>query len=232
MYQKSEPETIRHMFATIAPHYDLANALFSFGIHHRWNRKLIESVGSSKQLLDLCAGTGEIAFGFLQKNQNSRAILLDFCPEMLSIAESKGQTYRERFQILQADAQVIPLPDASVDAITIAYGIRNVQTPLYCFREAYRLLRPEGLFCILELTRPSNAIARWGHQWYTNSLLPLLGKLSAKNLAAYRYLAGSVQTFSSPETLMEQLASVGFKKIEKKSLTFGTATLIKACKIY
>ncbi len=107
-YQTSSPESIQKMFASIAKNYDRANTLFSFGLHKRWNNKLIQSVQGARNLLDLCSGTGEIAFGFLKRNPKSKAILLDFCHEMLQIAEKKGAAFSPRFETVQADAQSFP----------------------------------------------------------------------------------------------------------------------------
>jgi demethylmenaquinone methyltransferase/2-methoxy-6-polyprenyl-1,4-benzoquinol methylase len=104
MYHPSSPESIQALFASIAHNYDKANTLFTFGLHKRWNHKLIDSLEGAATLLDLCAGTGEIAFGFLKKNPASEAILLDFCPEMLTIAQKKGQAFKGRFEMIQGDA--------------------------------------------------------------------------------------------------------------------------------
>lgn len=226
MYQKSAPETIQALFARIAKNYDKANTAFSFGLHKRWNRRLIESIGSAPLLLDLCAGTGEIAFGYLAKNPLAKAILLDFCPEMLRVAKEKGAHLKERFTLIEGDAQQIALPDRSVDAVTISYGIRNVKEPLRCFNEVVRVLKPGGSFSILELTRPSNLFLRLSHKLYLKFFLPFLGKLVARDLAAYHYLAKSVEDFASPSELEKKLFQVGFKEVKRKSLMGGLATLI------
>jgi len=230
MYQQSAPETIQAMFASIAEHYDRANSTLSFGLHPYWNQQLIQAIGSHKCLLDLCAGTGEIAFGYLKKNPQAEAILLDFCPEMLSVAQSKGASFHHRFEMIQADAQAIPLPNHSVDAVTIAYGIRNIKDPEKCFHEVFRVLKPGGFFGILELTRPTAKLPRLGHRCYTRFVLPLLGKFTAKNMEAYRYLASSVEIFATPEVLMKNLHTSGFQNVQKRSLTFAAATLFTAIK--
>lgn len=199
MYHPSAPESIQALFASIAPYYDNGNTLFTFGLHKRWNLKLINALKGSHCLLDLCAGTGEIAFGFLKQNPTSEAILLDFCPEMLSVAQKKGEAFHGRFEIIQGDAQAIPLANHSVDGVSISYGIRNVKEPLNCFAEVYRVLSLGGRFGILELTRPTSSILRVGHQLYTSKCIPFLGKLTTKNKEAYTYLTQSVVSFSSPK---------------------------------
>ncbi|NGX61367.1 MAG: Demethylmenaquinone methyltransferase [Chlamydiae bacterium] len=225
-YTPSAPETIQEMFASVAPNYDRANTAFSFGLHKWWNRSLLKTIGPVQNLLDLCAGTGEIALGHLKKNPNAKALLLDFCPEMLAVAKEKGAPYQERFSCIVADAQELPLDPETFDGATVSYGIRNVQDPLKCFHEVYRVLKPGGRFAILELTRPRSPLMRTFHRLYLKALLPLLGALTAKNIEAYKYLASSIQDFSSPDTLTSQLNDVGFTLLSRRSLLGGVATLL------
>lgn len=229
-YKKSSPETIQALFATIARRYDLTNTLLTFGLHKRWNRRLIDALQGTTTLLDLCAGTGEIAFGFLKQSPSSKAILLDFCKEMLEVAEIKGSALRGRFELIEHDAQEIPLPDCSVDGISLSYGIRNVKDPERCFKEAYRVLEHKGRLAILELTRPRSKLMQSGHRLYTRLALPLLGKWSTKNREAYHYLQNSVQNFASPTELSVLLRKVGFEAVHCKPLMNGIATLLVCSK--
>ncbi len=230
MYHKSNPKTIQSLFSHIAPHYDRANAILSLGLHGVWNQTLVNALSLATQghMLDLCAGTGEIAFRFLKKHPEAYATLLDFCPEMLMVAEKKGMSLEGRFSTLVGDAQEIPLPDRTVDAVSIAYGIRNVQYPERCFAEVRRILKPKGMFGILELTRPSSRLLRIGHALYLKTLLPVLGKWIAKDESAYQYLSQSIGSFSSPEHLMHLLSACGFQHVEKRPLMGGIATLLLA----
>lgn len=225
MYQKSAPESIQAMFASIATNYDKANTTYSFGLHKLWNRRLIKAVGSATHLLDLCAGTGEIGFGYLAKHGKAHATLLDFCAEMLAVADSKGSPYQGRYTLIEGDAQKLPLEDKSVDAVTISYGIRNVKEPMRCFAEVKRVLRPKGRFAILELTRPKSAFMRFGHRLYLKALLPLLGTLAAKDTEAFRYLSQSVEGFAAPEEIVAQLKECGFLTKKPKPLMGGLATI-------
>ena len=228
MYQKTAPESIQAMFASIASDYDKANTTFSFGLHKRWNKKLIDALPEVDQLLDLCAGTGEIAFGYLAKHPAAQATLLDFCPEMLAVAQKKGTPFEGRFSIEVGDAQHLPCPDKSVDAVTISYGIRNVRDPGKCFQEVARVLRPGGHFAILELTRPTNPLLRLGHKLHLRLLLPLLGRLAAKNGEAYTYLSKSVEGFASPEELEDNLRDAGLTPVKRIPLMGGLTTLFLA----
>lgn len=229
MYQKESPETLQTLFGSIAPRYDRANAVLSFGMHSLWNRALVKALHSSHHLLDLCAGTGAIALSFLEKNPQAKATLLDFCPEMLAIANQRGSSFPSRFSSIVADAQNLPFENASFDAISVAYGIRNVNDPKKCFEEAYRVLKSDGIFCILELTRPTFRILRQGHALYLRTLLPLLGKWVANDHAAYQYLSKSVSAFVLPVELAQTLKASGFSSVHIKPLMGGIATLL-TCK--
>jgi len=230
MYQQSAPETIQAMFASIAENYDRTNTTFTLGLHKKWNRQLTKIFSHSKCLLDLCAGTGEIAFDFLKRNPHSEAILLDFCAEMLAIAQKKGKLFHNRIEIIQGDAQAIPLANDSVDGVSISYGIRNVKEPEKCFYEVYRVLVPGGRFGVLELTRPPSRLIRAGHRFYTRLFIPILGKMTTKNKEAYQYLVNSVETFTSPDLLVESLKKTGFQQIQSRLLMGGIATLFSAIK--
>ncbi|MCH9626681.1 MAG: Demethylmenaquinone methyltransferase [Chlamydiales bacterium] len=228
MYQKSAPESIQALFASIAENYDKANTTFSFGLHKKWNRKLIQAVGKPRTLLDLCAGTGEIGFGYLAQNPHAEAILLDFCPEMLAVAKQKGSAFDGRYTLIEGDAQKLPFEDQSVDGVTISYGIRNVREPMRCFQEVARVLRPQSRFAILELTRPRSPLLRASHRIYLKWILPLLGKIAAKNGEAYRYLSNSIEGFTSPHELENMLKKVGLKPVKRISLMGGLSTILVA----
>lgn len=235
-YNKEKPETIQEMFGSIAQGYDRANAVLSFQMHKLWNRKLVQAVTKDlpHTLLDLCCGTGDIAFDYLRREKEPRKVLmLDFCPELLEIAKKKAQTYqlqRHTIEYIQADAQALPLPDASIPSATMAYGIRNIQDPLKSIKEVHRVLQPGGIFGILELTQPQNRFVRWGHKTYLSTCLPLLGKLVTQNQHAYEYLCNSIQNFIPPDHLESLLKSAGFAHTSRRSLFLGTATLFLARK--
>lgn len=232
-YTKEKPESIQQMFGTIAHKYDRANALMSMNMHKIWNRELIKLAlrnGAPHTYLDLCAGTGEIAFELIRMSGATKeAFLLDFCPEMLACAQKKGQQVKDRqtaIRYIEADAQDIPLPSDSIDCVTVAYGIRNVGSPLQCAKSVYRVLKPSGIFAILELTQPTNKLMRMGHALYLNTALPVIGKWISSNKQAYQYLSKSIRTFIPPEQLEAALEEAGFKKTQRKSLLGGIATII------
>jgi demethylmenaquinone methyltransferase/2-methoxy-6-polyprenyl-1,4-benzoquinol methylase len=236
IYSKSQPESLQALFASIAGSYDRTNAILSFRQHHRWNRALIaETIGDqgSGTLADLCCGTGAIALSWLRfSRQPKSAYLIDFCSEMLDYAKFKAEQMQldatNTISYVRADVQQIPLDDCSVDFATMAYGIRNVESPERCFAETFRILKPGATFGILELTEPTNAFLHFGHRLYLRYLLPLVGKIATSNGDAYRYLSESITAFSKPQTISAQLRHCGFKDVRIVPLSGGIATLIIA----
>lgn len=236
-YNKNDPQSIRRMFNSIAKSYDKTNAILSMQMHKRWNRALVENAivpSKPKVLLDLCCGTGAIAFEYLQSaKEPTKVYMLDFSEMMLACAQEhakKQKLHRHDINFLQADAQAIPLPEKTADCATIAYGIRNVKDPDACIKDVYRVLRPHGTFGILELTQPQNPILRFGHQLYLRTVLPVVGKLVTSNQEAYQYLCNSIHSFIPPESLAASMKSAGFTNIRKVSFLGGVATLLVGSK--
>lgn len=234
-YNKEQAHSIQDMFASIAKEYDRTNAILSFNLHRFWNRKLVkltsQSSGKNPILLDLCAGTGEITQTWLKQfDTPQKAYLLDFCPEMLDIAKKKLNCPLHQLDFIHGNAEQIPLANESIDAITIAYGIRNVHGIENCFREAQRVLKPGGTLGILELTSPSFTLLKPLHKFYLKRILPILGGLVTKNAEAYQYLCQSIQSFIKPEEIKTNLMRFGYQKVKIHSLNCGIATVIIAKK--
>lgn len=234
-YAQQSPESIQSMFNSIADRYDIGNSVLSFQMHKFWNRQLVKRTIPDKpdlSVLDLCCGTGDIAFDYLKKSPPAKeTYLIDFCEEMLRNAKEKALSLKldhNKISYIQGDALDIPLSEKTVDAVTVAYGIRNVQDPKKCIQEMRRVLKPNGRVGILELTRPENPFLRFFHKVYLTCLLPILGKLVATNKEAYTYLSQSIYHFSSPAVLSQILRDEGFKDIEVKPLLGGIATILTA----
>jgi len=237
-YSKQRPESIQEMFGSIADRYDFTNAVLSCQLHRWWNATLIKALQNKNPhspLLDLCCGTGEIAFTYLRKAKTSQHVfMLDFCEEMLACAQHKASNLsltQHRLDFIQADAQEIPMPDDSVANISMAYGIRNVKNPALCLAEAYRVLKPGGWIGILELTEPENPFLKMGHRMYTGSILPIVGKWVTSNEQAYSYLCNSIRSFVKPKELEMVMKDAGFQANEIRPLTGGVATLLLGQKI-
>jgi demethylmenaquinone methyltransferase/2-methoxy-6-polyprenyl-1,4-benzoquinol methylase len=232
-YDKNDPDSIQSLFNSIAKNYDKTNGILSFQMQKRWNTSLVDQViipSRPKVLLDLCCGTGAIAFEYLRKTSHSAKVyMLDFSEQMLAYAKAQAehlQLNNHAITYLQADAQKIPLTSKSVSCATMAYGIRNVRDPQSCIKDIYRVLEPGGVFGILELTQPKNPVMRLGHGLYLSKILPLLGKLFTSNEEAYQYLCNSIKTFIPPEDLENLMVAEGFINTRRQSFFSGVATLI------
>lgn len=237
-YDKNSPESIAALFSSIASDYDRANAIASFGLHALWNRALINSIVKKKQPqvhLDLCCGTGAIGVPLARRAGKTFQTLhlLDFSQPMLEKALHRALHYGlkpQQIEIHWADAQKIPLASQSVDSVTIAYGIRNVQNPAALLKEVYRVLKPGGLFGLLELSQPENPVLRGLHRFFLEKGMPRLTALVASNQAAYRYLSSSIQGFMPIPNLQLLLQTENLRFLEKRHFLCGVASLLLAQK--
>ncbi|MEM1282361.1 MAG: bifunctional demethylmenaquinone methyltransferase/2-methoxy-6-polyprenyl-1,4-benzoquinol methylase UbiE [Chlamydiota bacterium] len=231
-YDKQQPETIQEMFGSIAKRYDRANAVLSFNLHKYWNKQLVKHAvahAPGDRYLDLCSGTGDIAFAIAsQAPESSKICLLDFCGEMLEVAQLKEPKSQHEFSYLQGDAQQLPFDNDSFDSITISYGIRNVKSPQRCIKECKRVLSKGGNLAVLELTRPSHPVMKFGHQCYLKGILPIIGKFVTDNQQAYEYLCSSIHHFTAPVELAQLMKDEGFSNVTITPLTGGIATLVTA----
>ncbi len=225
-YDKTCPETIQSMFGSIASRYDLANAVLSLGTHAIWNRILVNALRKRNPAvhLDLCCGTGAIGLLLARKHKRLRKLhLLDFSIPMLEVATARAMRQNVRhFAIHPADAQDIPLPSNSVDTISIAYGIRNVQDIDKLAAELMRVLKPGGVVGILELTWPKNFLSRF----WLERVIPKLGKWLTGDGQAYCYLAESIKNFDPPHQLQLRLQKAKLVPLHPpRPLMQGAATL-------
>ena len=235
-YTKSSPETIQEMFGKIASRYDLCNKALSFNLHRLWNRTLVRELlkeHSPSKILDLCAGTGDIALEFARQQKTANVTLLDFCGPMLDIAKEKTETEgfkNTQFSYVEGDATMLPFVNDTFSHVSVAYGIRNVQNPLKCMQEAYRVLSANGVFGILELTRPKNPFVRLFHSLYLKTFVPMIGSLVTQDKEAYHYLNRSIKQFQAASALEKMLIETGFKDVRTIPASFGIASIIVGSK--
>jgi len=225
------------MFNRIAGTYDLLNHLLSLGIDQRWRTRLAGQLpaGNDLALLDLATGTGDQLISILQGNQGDRiqrAVGLDPAGEMLAHGRDKLRAAKleARAALQLGDAQSLPFPDASFDAVTISFGIRNVPDAPLALREMARVLKPGGRLLVLEFSLPANAAARAFYLAYFRHVLPTIGGLISGQGAAYRYLNETVEAFPYGTAFCEWLRAAGFARTEMHPLTWGIATLYVADK--
>lgn len=219
---------VRAVFDSVANRYDVMNDVMSLGIHRVWKRLFISTLGPAAdlKLLDLAGGTGDISFGWL-KGGGGPAILTDINASMLGVgrerAASKGLVGDIEFAVV--DAETIPLPDRSVDRVSIAFGLRNCTDKDAVLREARRVLRPGGRFCCLEFSRVQVAALSPIYDAWSFGVLPRMGQLIAKDSESYRYLAESIRMFPDQETLATMMRDAGLEKVSFQNLSGGIAAI-------
>jgi demethylmenaquinone methyltransferase/2-methoxy-6-polyprenyl-1,4-benzoquinol methylase len=224
------PRRIAGMFDAIAERYDLLNHLLSAGIDRRWRRLAVRSLGlkGGETVLDLCTGTADLAVALHAGTPSpARVVGVDFAAAMLRVGIAKVQRrgLSGRITLLRGDATRIPVASAAVDAITMAFGIRNVEEPALACREMWRVLRPGGRFAVLEFAIPRTPGLRDAYVWYFNNVLPRIGRLVSRHDAAYTYLPASVGSFARPEELVELLRGAAFEDISATPLSGGIVYL-------
>ena len=185
---------VQQMFARIAGRYDLANDVLSLGIHRFWRRQAVKlsGIGRGAEVLDLCAGTGDQSFSLADTvGREGSVIGLDFVMPMLTLAAAKNGRFSERkvgrapVTFLQGDAMTLPFADGAFDLVTISFGIRNVDSPVKCLQEIYRVLRPGGRVMVLEFGRPQISWLRYCYDLYSRWIMPTLGGLLSGDRSAY-----------------------------------------------
>lgn len=215
------------MFGGIARFYDLLNRVLSLNVDRYWRWVLARNVRPGNGIvLDLASGTLDVALAIRKRFPNVMVPALDFCLPMLRLGQPKlkGQN-RDAIMPVGADAKHLPLPDNSVDCITIAFGIRNIIPRDEAFAEMLRVLRPGGRACILEFGSGQERI--WGgiYNFYLHQILPRMGKLVSRDKAAYTYLADTITAFPRAEILRGEMEQAGFVNTSFERLTGGIVCL-------
>jgi demethylmenaquinone methyltransferase/2-methoxy-6-polyprenyl-1,4-benzoquinol methylase len=228
---KSAPR-VRAMFSDIAHRYDLLNHLLSCNQDVRWRRRAARVLGVRRgdRVLDLCCGTGDLAFEILRREPQCAIIAADFALPMLQLAALKNpQSAIRDLQLINADALNLPFADASFDAATCAFGVRNFEDTERGLRELHRVLRPGGKLLVLEFMRPQSALAQKGFGAFNLVLAPL-GKKISGHPTAYRYLPQSVGGFYTRGEFARLLHRAGFNDVRKFEHSGGVATSFLAAR--
>ena len=227
---------IRHLFDAIAPRYDLMNDLMSFGIHRLWKRRFVrhvlttlaERAGAPEEpVIDLAGGTGDIA-RLLFRGGARHVVVMDASPAMMREGRAQPNTPRA-LRWVAAEGEHLPLPDDSVRAVTISFGLRNMSDPDVALGEIHRVLKPGGhLFC-LEFSQPAWWLKPF-YDLYSFLVIPRLGALVAGHPQAYRYLVESIRRFPGQKALTEKIHAAGFADVRWRNLSFGIAAIHHAIK--
>jgi demethylmenaquinone methyltransferase/2-methoxy-6-polyprenyl-1,4-benzoquinol methylase len=226
-------EQVTQMFDTISGNYDGLNRVISFGIDIKWRKKVLELVSAKnpENILDIATGTGDLAI-LLAKTNAKKIVGLDISCGMLEVGieKIKNKKLDNIIDMVIGDSENLPFPENHFDAITVSFGIRNFETLDKGLAEILRVLKPKGIFVILETSNPTKTPFKQGYKLYTQNVLPIIGKLFSKDNVAYGYLSESASVFPFGEELNNILRKIGFIEVQDMPQTFGVATVYTASK--
>lgn len=223
---------VEAMFTSIARSYDLNNRLHSLLQDQIWRYRAVQmaNLNGEEDVVDIACGTGDLAMAFCKAGVHS-VIGIDFTQAMLDIAKSKATIANLDIDYVLGNAEALDIPDYSVDVVSIAFGIRNVQNQTKAYAEFFRVLRPGGRLIVLEFSSPPNKVIRAIHNVYTKHIMPLTATMIAKDTSgAYKYLAKSVETFDDPDEIANAIEEAGFQSVSQKAETFGVCTITRGDK--
>ena len=229
----NKKQQVTKMFDTISKEYDGLNRVISFGIDVKWRNKVVALVKETQpeSILDIATGTGDLAIN-LTKTNAKKIIGLDISEGMLEVGRKKitNRKLDKTITMMVGDSENLPFENDTFDAITVAFGIRNFENLEKGLSEILRVLKPNGIFAILETSVPSKTPYKQGYKFYTKYILPSIGKLFSKDQMAYSYLSESASVFPHGETLNNILRKIGFINVNNKPQTFGVASIYTASK--
>lgn len=233
--EQTKKEQVEQMFDNIAPTYDRLNHILSFNIDKLWRRRVVRILRKSNpdMVMDMATGTGDLAIAMARRIKDVRILGIDLSEEMLAVARQKieSEGVSDRIEVKKGDAENLTFVDSeTMDAATVAFGVRNFENLEKGLTEIYRTLRTGGKLIVLEFSIPRNPLVRWVYAQYSHRLLPRIGAMLSKDRQAYDYLPDSVEEFPSPERFAEILRGVGFSDIKARSQSFGIAHIYEATK--
>jgi demethylmenaquinone methyltransferase/2-methoxy-6-polyprenyl-1,4-benzoquinol methylase len=216
---EKDPQQVAEMFDDVAAGYDRANMLISLFQDRRWRRHMVRTLQllPGQRVLDVAAGTA-VSTEELAK-QGAWAVALDFSLGML------GAGRRRQVPKVAADAMHLPFADGVFDAVTISFGLRNVQNPQAALAEFLRVTRPGGQLLVCEVSRPRFGLLRAGHRFHMRKVMPLLARRFSSNPDAYTYLADSTEAWMDPRALGRTIAAAGWRSVAWRTMTFGVVAL-------
>ena len=223
------------MFNAISSKYDFLNRFLSFGFDRSWRRELCRCLPQPQKLkiLDLATGTGDVLLTLVQDSTRIQSATgIDLAEEMLNVgrAKIKRQGLDNKIQLQRGDVNQVPFADNHFDAITIAFGIRNVANPIIVLKEMFRCAKPSGRALVLEFSLPKNLLWRSLHLFYLRTVVPILGGIFSGNFRAYRYLNRTIEQFPYGELFGRMMKQVGFKNVKIYPLFGGIATVYQGDK--
>jgi len=232
--EQSKKDQVEEMFDNISPKYDLLNHVLSLNIDKVWRRNTIRKLSDKNptSILDIATGTGDFAITASEKIKNAKIIGIDISAGMLEVGvqKIKKKALSERIELQKADSEALPFENAKFDAAIVGFGVRNFENLQKGLAEIYRVLKPGGVFYVLEFSKPKKSPFRQLYKFYFTKILPTIGRLISKDSRAYTYLPESVNEFPDGDNFLTILAEVGFVKNKCFPQTFGIASIYEAFK--
>jgi len=218
---EKQPDEVSGMFDGVARHYDRTNAIMSMGNAQLWRAATVRAVDPRRgeRILDVAAGTGTSSAALARTGVT--VVALDFSAGMIE----EGRRRHPKIEFVEADAERLPFGDDEFDAVTISFGLRNVENPKTALAEMYRVLKPGGRLVICEFSRPPRALFRTGYAAYLRFVMPAVAAVASSNKDAYGYLRESIQQWPDQGTLAQWIRGVGFTRVAYRNLTAGVVAL-------
>lgn len=230
---------VKDMFDNIAPAYDFMNRAMTLGIDKLWRRKAVsmikkhyEATSGDYSILDIATGTGDLAIMMALALPRTHITGVDLSEGMIEIGREKvsRKELAARIDLKCADCLALPFPDNSFDCVTIAYGVRNLQRLSDGYREMLRVLRPGGMLCVIEMSRPTGKFVLPFYNFYTRYVIPAAGRIASKDNSAYTYLPESIEAVAQGKEMTSIISEAGFSAAAYRTLTFGVCSIYTATK--
>lgn len=230
--ERAKTEQVREMFDSIAPAYDGMNRAMTFGVDKIWRKKAVRMIRESNpgHIVDIATGTGDLAIALARAITGAHVTGVDLSEGMITIGRRKvaGEKLSDRIDMITADCLSLPLDDASADAVTVAYGVRNFEHLDRGYDEMFRVLRPGGMLCVVELSTPVNPFVKPLYNLYTKFIIPLVGRIVSNDDRAYSYLPESIAAVPQGNDMLRLISEAGFTDSAFRRLTFGVCTIYTA----
>ena len=231
---RGKTEQVREMFDNIAPAYDRLNRLMSFGLDRSWRRKAVGMVAGTRpaHIVDIATGTGDFAISLAQAMTGARVTGLDLSEGMVAIGRRKvaDAGLDSRVALTVGDCLDSPLPEGTADAITVAFGVRNFADLPAGYRAMYRMMRPGGMLCVIELSVPPSPLVKPFYNIYTRGFIPMMGRIVSADRRAYSYLPESIAAVPQGDDMLRLMRHAGFSDTRFRRLTMGVCTIYTAIK--
>jgi demethylmenaquinone methyltransferase/2-methoxy-6-polyprenyl-1,4-benzoquinol methylase len=233
--EEEKASRVHGVFTNVASRYDVMNDLMSGGVHRLWKDAMMDWLAPrpGQRLLDVAGGTGDVAFRFLRRAQDASATVLDMTEGMLEAGRTRAEaeSLGDRLDWVVGDAMALPFEDATFDAYTISFGIRNVTRIPDALSEAYRVLRPGGRLMVLEFSQLPNPLMQRAYDLYSFNVIPRMGQAIAGDRDSYQYLVESIRKFPDQDRFAAMIAAAGFGNVKYRNLSFGIAALHSGWKV-